>query len=380
MQSAPAETFVPEAVAVIAKRYPETGAELDRLAARAFRSGAVEHPGRSTPGDLLHVARRILPGLMRRRHYERLRLSAGGLPETSLTGTLWAELKGVFGQDLAELIAGAKDELRAALGRDLAAVEATISAWSGPAEPGSPEPSWSLPPTAYKRLGLSRLEGPGVSDPERRAWKLAGLLALREDLGRRVAGLAPGTGSTPTQEAAGHAAKVVQTAGGPGAVARRVAEGRKARGVFHSADADGPELARLEHQAAGLGDAVKALSAGGRKAEPGGHAAEAVAAHAEAVAAHAEVAGKAEALRAVVEARQGKAAAALVAATAAGDKLARERLVQEARAFPSAFPPGFALALLSHEPIGEPLDGVVAELARQIPEHSWRPTPTDPDD
>ena len=80
-------------------------------------------------------------------------------------------------------------------------------------------------------------------------------------------------------------------------------------------------------------------------------------------------------VRREVDERRRAGVAAVVSLALAGDDRAREILVAEIRSLPSAFPGGLAAALEFHLPPGEPLGGLLAELAAAVPTHEFVAAP-----
>lgn len=302
----------------------------------------------------------ILPSVLRANRYaDFLKRLTGREPRTPADYVREAVILWLGEPAASAALAALRESLRDGLADGLAVLERRIQAWRdwrwAPDDPDRAIPVW---------IGQYREFANGFGAFDLRLWMLAHALHVRNDLARRLAALsAPGPDTAG--DTAAHFQRLFTQAGGADRVAARITESRKARRVYYTAGPDGAELASLEHQHAGHEEICRRLGAGSKKAA-GSHAAEAVAACD-------EVSGRAAALRSRIEARQEGEIADLVAKALAGDRAACEGVVMEVRAYPAAWPAGFAEALADRCPGEEPLDAVIEELSRVVEPHLYRP-------
>lgn len=360
-----------EALKIIAEGDPRIVREFERRAGGDAVNvrGMVEHfigrnPAVGSPIRPDHVStfiRCILPNVLKASRYADFLKRLTGREQRTPADYVREAVALWLGEPAAsDALAALRESMRDGLAAELAELERRIQAWRDwrwdPDRPDRAIPDW---------IGQYREFSNGFGEFDLRLWMLSQSLLVRNDLARRLAALST-PGPDTVGDTAAHFERLFTQVGGADRVAARIAESRKARGVYHTAGPDGAELASLEHQHAGHEEICRRLGAGSKKAAAGSHAAEAVAARD-------DVSGRAAALRSRIEARQEGEIADLVAKALAGDRAACEGVVMEVRAYPSAWPAGFAEALADRRPGDEPLDAVIEELTRTVEPHLYRP-------
>ncbi len=345
-----------EAVRRIVAANPAAPAELAALAERARSTlarliegqRAQRVPVPVSANDVRPFARKAVEAVCHQRHYERLHRLATGDAPGGTPASPGERLAGIAREALGDAALPAlhalKDSFRGTLQVELEAADARLKAWSTPGP--APAPGSAAPQLVA--LGQSAIDG--------RLKEFAALLALRQDLADRAERLAPAP--DPKQAAALHARNAVKRMGIPEVLARRLVEVRTINGTLRKPDPAAPALAESERKAAEIGEAIRRLGADS-VAAPGSHAAELVEQRAQA----AKGLGS---LRSEIDARQASAIADQVGRMLAGDDAARKAILSDVRSRPAAFPAGFAESLEWFGP-EEPLEGLAAELARDLP-------------
>ena len=339
--------FTSESITLILASDPTLAASLDAQIERHrkavdFKIGAAlsDVPSPMPAATLQRFFVQVLPSALFARRYERLRFLAGlGVGPASPGEELRAIATRYAGSQadaaLTELKASTRDSLTA----ELAAVESKLGKLHDPTYEKELRPGW-------------------FASIDHRLAMISWLLAKRAELTDRIERLAPDA-TEPAKAAGAYVSRVVKNAGGREFLASRIAEARKIRGTFYASDPSGAELAELERN---LGDLEKALASLGPAViapEPNSRAAELLALRGTTV-------ERIGALRSEIDARQSKEIGEMVAAACGGDDSARANLVESVRAPRHVFPPDLAASLEWHGPASLSLDGLAAELLRQL--------------
>ena len=348
--------IISEAMSLLLTHDDGTPDELETLISRYrdLTNRQVEHYRSTVPiqsplssRDLQRFLLAAIPNVLFRRRYEHMAAAAGNGSPPIPQGDEIRDLATLFAGEQADgALTALKADVRARLVEELAGIEAKLDRFR------------SHPATVRGAMFAPSPGQPGWSSwVDVRLRQVAPLLVERDDLAERIERLAPDA-PEPRQAAGSFVARALKSAGGREAIAGRIAEARRLRGVHLAGDPNRPEMEDLQRSIENLDRDIASLGHDADNPPAGSHGAELIAMRKNTL-------DRINTIKAAVIARQAADIKGLIDLALSGNESAREAIIMQVRAYPIAFPSGFAESLQWHGTASDQLNGLADELLRQ---------------